>query len=130
MIKLLLKKFVDNLNKVSLSTTERDALRKDFLARTGLRAAVRRPSLKSSFVLASSDDSNFELQLVEDGSSEAKRFNRRNLQNLDYKKETRVQNVSNGAMIKVRLNVINEADPGGQPCTPETCVILKVVRSM
>jgi hypothetical protein len=55
MINHVLKKFVDNLNGVSLSANERAFLRKDFLSRTGLPNLIQCPSVPSPFVITSRD---------------------------------------------------------------------------
>ena len=54
MIKLVLEKYVKQLNDLSLSTDEQSALRKDMLAKTGLPAIPMWPAVKSYFRIASS----------------------------------------------------------------------------
>lgn len=135
MINFVMKKFVKNLNDLSLSANERAILRDDFLARTGICASEEQPPLKSSFILTSpkkqtNDNINFELQLVEEPFNKNSKREKKDQKNLpNSRRDEIIQAIKQDVMVKVNLNIFDGNKINEQAVTPETYVIMKVARS-
>lgn len=118
MINYVLKRFVKNLNGVSISADEHAVLRSNFLALTGLPALAKRPPLKPFFTLIQSKShSHFKIRLVEKRHSEHEK---------DDQEDFKIQKRKSGAIVKVNLEVFDENKTDEKLVTPEAFVVMKI----